>query len=144
MKSSKIPRKYQLSINFLDQKSISSISRIMILIPTLVFWISDPKSIFSENWSEKVKAICFTWKLARTHTHTPTHTHTHTHSHNLEDADSYFQISFLKFQTYIHFLGKFELKKLNSPLYLENGIQTVLRMWLYGYRVRFGSKYKNE
>ena len=42
------------------------ISRIIILIPTLVFWISNPKSIFGEIWSEKVKAICFVWKLAHT------------------------------------------------------------------------------
>ena len=45
-----------------------SILRIMILIPILVFWISNPKSIFEEIWSEKIKAICFAWKLARAHT----------------------------------------------------------------------------
>ena len=56
-----------------------SISRITIFIPTLVFWISNPKSNFDEIWSEKVKAICFAWRLVRTHT--PTHTHTYTHTH---------------------------------------------------------------
>ena len=55
-----------------------SISRIMILIPVSVSWISNLKSIFGEIWSEKVKAVCFTLKLAHTHTHTHTHIHTHT------------------------------------------------------------------
>ena len=58
-----------------------SISMIMILIPTLVFWISNPKPIFGQIWSEKVKAICLAWKLTRTRTHTHTHTHTHTNKH---------------------------------------------------------------
>ena len=35
----------------------------MILIPTLVFWIFNPKSIFEEIWSENFKAIWFAWKL---------------------------------------------------------------------------------
>ena len=105
-------------------------SRIMILIPTLIFWISNPKSIFWKILSERVKAICFAWKLAHTHTHTHTHTQTHSHTPYLEDADSYSEISFLKFQTHVHFLDKFELKKLNSPLCLEAGTQSILRMWL--------------
>ena len=54
------------------------ISWIMILIPTLVFCISNPKSIFREIWSEKVKANCY---LENSHTHTYIHTHTHTHTH---------------------------------------------------------------
>ena len=95
----------------------------MILIPTLVFWICNPKSIFGEIWSENVKAICFAQKLG--HKHTETYTHTQTHREYLKDADSYSEISFLKFQTYIHFSGKFELKKLNSPLCLEAGTQSM-------------------
>ena len=59
---------------FVLPENWQSVSRIMILIPTLVFWISNPKSIFVEIWSEKVKTICFAWKLAHTHTHTHTHT----------------------------------------------------------------------
>ena len=60
-------------------------SRIMILIPTLIFWISNPKSIFWKILSERVKAICFAWKLAHTHTHTHTHTHRdrHIHTHRI-------------------------------------------------------------
>ena len=60
---------------------------LLMLIPTLVFEISNPKSIFGKIWDKKVKAICFTWKLA--------------HAHYLEDADSCFDISFLNFQTQI-------------------------------------------
>ena len=50
----------------------------------MVFWISNPRSTFGQIWAEKVKAVCFAWKLA----------HTHTHAQYLEDVD----ISFLKFQ----------------------------------------------
>ena len=35
----------------------------LILIPTLVFWISNPKSIFWQIWAKKVKVVCFAWKL---------------------------------------------------------------------------------
>ena len=55
----------------------------LILIATLVFWISDPKSIFGQIWGEKVKAVSFAWKLTQ----------------YLKDADSHFDVSFLKFQT---------------------------------------------
>ena len=57
------------------------IARIMTPVPTLVFWISNPKSIFGKIWSEKDKAISFAWKLAHTHTHTHTHKQTHKHKH---------------------------------------------------------------
>ena len=55
----------------------------------LVFWITNPKSIFGQIWAEKVKIVQFDWKLA----------HTHIHTQYLEDVDSYFDISFLRFQT---------------------------------------------
>ena len=41
-------------------------------------------------------------------------------------------------------LGKFESKKVNSPLRLEAGTQSVLKIWLWGYRGTFGSKSKDE
>ena len=40
------------------------ISRLLILVPTLVFWISKPKSIFGQIWTEKLKVVQFGWKLA--------------------------------------------------------------------------------
>ena len=36
----------------------------LILVPTLVFWISKPKSIFGQIWKEKLKVVQFDWKLA--------------------------------------------------------------------------------
>ena len=118
---------------FVLSENWQSILRIMILIPKLVFWISNPKFIFWEICLKKSKlfALFKNW-YTHTHTHRHTHTHAHTHTHTgyLEDSDSYSGISFLKLQTYIHFLGKFESKKLNSPLYPEAGTQSILRIWL--------------
>ena len=57
----------------------------LILIPTTVFWIANPRSTFGQIWAENVKAACFAWKLA----------HTHMHAQYLEDVG----ICFLKFQT---------------------------------------------
>ena len=37
----------------------------LILIPALVFWISDTKSIFGQIWAKKVKVVQFGWKLVR-------------------------------------------------------------------------------
>ena len=69
----------------------------MILIPTLVFWISNPKSIFGEIWSEKVKlfALLENWE---------------THAQYLEGSDSYSKVSFLKFQAYIRFWANLSRK----------------------------------
>ena len=44
--------------------SSHSISRMLIFIPTLVFWISSPISAFGKMWAEKIKAVCLVWKLA--------------------------------------------------------------------------------
>ena len=40
------------------------ISRLLILVATLVFWISKPKSIFGQIWTGKLKVVQFGWKLA--------------------------------------------------------------------------------
>ena len=40
-----------------------SISRMLILIPTLVFWISNPNFLFGQIWAKKVKVVRFNWKL---------------------------------------------------------------------------------
>ena len=61
----------------------------LIPIPTIVFWIANPKPIFGHICTEKVKAVCFAWKLALKHIYTQ----------YLEDIGSYFDISFLKFET---------------------------------------------
>ena len=38
--------------------------RMLILIPTLVFWICNPKSIFGQIWAKKFKVVHFDWNLA--------------------------------------------------------------------------------
>ena len=38
--------------------------RMLILIPTLVFWICNPKSIFGQIWAKKVKVVWFRWKYS--------------------------------------------------------------------------------
>ena len=77
------------SCSFWLKVGTHGISRTLILIPTTVFWIANPKSIFGQIWAENVKAVSFSWKLA----------HKHIHTQYFEDVDSYFDISFLKFQT---------------------------------------------
>ena len=84
--SANLGRKIQ-SCSLCLEVGMQSISKMLILIPTLVFWISNTKSTFMQVWDKKVKAVRFAWKLA--------------HTQYLEDADSFFDISFVKFQTQI-------------------------------------------
>ena len=79
------------SCSFFLKIGMHGIFTMLILIPTLVFWIPNPKSIFGQIWTEKVQVVCFAWNLAKPHIHTQ----------YLEDVDSYFDISFLKLQTWI-------------------------------------------
>ena len=68
-------------------------------IPTLVFWISNPKSNFGQIWAKKVQVVCFTWKLV----------------YMLSRGFWFlFQYLFSEFQNLNPFLGKFGLK--NSML----------------------------
>ena len=43
----------------------TGISRILILTPTLVFWISNPNFLFTQIWAKKVKVVSFNSKLAQ-------------------------------------------------------------------------------
>ena len=103
------------SCSFFLKIGTHCILTMLILIPTLVFWIANPKSIFGQIWTEKVKVVCFAWNLAH-----PRYRYwflfwyqfSQILNLNLEDADSYSEISFLKFQTQIHFLDKFESNNL--------------------------------
>ena len=68
----------------------------LILIPTLAFWISDSKSIFGEIWAKKVNVVQFGWKLA----------------HRVSRQYWFlFRHYFSKFPTLNPFLDKFGLKK---------------------------------
>ena len=75
------------SCSFFLKIGMHGILTMLILIRTVAFWIPNPKSIFGQIWTEKVKVVCFAWNLANLHIHTQ----------YLEDVDSYFDISFLKF-----------------------------------------------
>ena len=70
----------------------------LILIPTLVFWISNPNSIFGTIWTKKVKVVQFGWKLA------------HRKSRRYWFL---FWHSFSQFPTLNHFLDKFCIEKFN-------------------------------
>ena len=48
---------------FYSKIGTNGISRMLILVPTLVFWISNPKSIFGQIWAKKVKVVRFDKKL---------------------------------------------------------------------------------
>ena len=41
-----------------------SVSTMLILIPTLFFSVSNPKSFFGQIWAKKFKVVHFDWKLA--------------------------------------------------------------------------------
>ena len=109
------------------QKFAHSISR-LILIPTLIFYISNPSSIFGLIWAEKFRVVCFAWKLA----------------HGISRMLILIPRLVSEIPTETHFLGNFKSKKLNCLLCLEVDIQSISRIWLQGYRGRFGSKDKNE
>ena len=63
-------------------------SRMLIFIVTLVFWISNLKSIFGQIWAEKVKvkALCFNCKLEHRERQRDTLRETQTQREILEDA----------------------------------------------------------
>ena len=48
---------------FYLKTSTNGISRMLILISTYVFWISNPKFILGQIWFKKVKVVRFAWKL---------------------------------------------------------------------------------
>ena len=81
-------RKSQSCLFFLEIGT-HGILTMSIFIPTLVFWIVNPKSIFGQIWTENVNVVCFGWNLS----------HSQIHPQYLEDVDSYFDVSFLRFQT---------------------------------------------
>ena len=117
------------SFSFFLKIDTYGILMMLILIPKLVFWISDPKYIFGKTWTKKVNVAQFGRKLAhgvsrrcwflfqRYFFELPTlnpffgkfglktvyfawkMAHSHIHKQYLKDVDCYFDISFPKFQT---------------------------------------------
>ena len=55
------PKNSKLSV--LSENWYSCISRILILISTLVLQISNPNFLFEQIWAKKVKVVRFNWKL---------------------------------------------------------------------------------
>ena len=89
------------------------ISRMLILIPTLVSWISNPNFLFGQIWNQKIKVFRFFWKLAR--------------------MPSWrcwflFQHFFSEFLTLNPFLGKFRPRKSKLSSSVKIGTQSVSTM----------------
>ena len=101
------------SYQFCLKIGTQSLSRMLILILSLVFWNSYPRFILGQIWAEKVKVVCFAWKLA-------------------------YGISwgcwvllrhyFSEFPTLNPFLGKFGLKKLKLLVCLKSNTCSISRM----------------
>ena len=120
----------------------------LILIPTLVFWISDPKFIFGQICSKKVKVVKFGWKLTHRVSRRCWFLFRHYfsqfptlnpfldkfgsknsklfiltknwHTWYIRDADSYSDNIFFELPTLNPFLGKFGLKKSKLFVLPEN------------------------
>ena len=133
---------------FCQKIDTHGISRMLIFISKLVFWIFNPKSIFAEIWTKINKVVRFVWKLAHKVSRECRFLFQNQFSDirnlSLENADFYSDISFLIFQTKSFFFGKFESKKSNSLLSLEPETQSILRMWLQGNQEKFESEDRNE
>ena len=59
------PKNSKLSVLSENWYACYLISKKLILIPTLVFWISDPNFLFGQIWAQKVKVFGFNWKLTQ-------------------------------------------------------------------------------
>ena len=89
------------------------ISRMLILIPKLVFWISKSKFPFGQIWTKKVKVVRFSLKLA----------------HMVSSGSWFlFQHWFSEFQNLNSFLGKNTPKKANYSFLLKIDTQSIMRM----------------
>ena len=87
--------------------------RCWFLFQYLVFWISDPKSIFGQILAKKSKLFVLpeNWYTCY-----------------LEVSDSCSNINFLNFKTKIHFCANLDWKTQSCPVWLKIGIQSVSTM----------------
>ena len=136
------------SCPFFLKIGMHGILTMLILIPTLVFWISDPKSIFGKIWTKKVNVVQFGWKLAHRVSRRCWFLFRHYfsqfptlnpfldkfgsknsklfiltknwHTWYIRDADSYSDNIFFELPTLNPFLGKFGLKKSKLFVLPEN------------------------
>ena len=87
--------------------------RMLILIPTLVFWICTPKSIFGKFGSKRSKLSILTENW---------------HTQYLKDDDSYSVINFLNFPPEIYFWANLGRKSQSCLFCLKIGIWDISRM----------------
>ena len=101
------------SCSFCLKIGTHGISRMLILIPTLVLWIPNFKFLFGQIWAKNVKVVGLpkSW-----------------HTWYLEDADSYFNICFLDFELKLHFWQNLGQKSQICPFCLKIGTLGILRM----------------
>ena len=90
-----------------------SISRMLILIPTLVFLISNPKSIFGQIWAKKVKSCLFCMKIG---------------THGISKMMIIIDINFLNFKSYIYFWANLGQKSKSCLFCRTMGTQSMARM----------------
>ena len=128
----------------------------LILIPTLVFWISNPNFLFGQIWVKKIKVVCFNWKLEHMISRGCWVLFQHWfyefptlnsflskfgpkksklfvlskswHTWYLEDADAYFNICFLNFELKIYFWPNLGQKSQICLFCLKIGTLGILRM----------------
>ena len=91
----------------------NGILRMLILIPILVFWISNPNLLFGKIWAKKVKVVRFNWKLA------------HMVSWKCRFRS---RLRVMKFRPQNLFLGKFGRKSQGCPFFLKIGTHGILTM----------------
>ena len=101
------------------------ISRMLILIPTLVFWISNPNFLFRPIWAGNTKVVRFNWKLAHMVSRGCWFLFQHVFSYWF-----LFQHLFSQFRTKDPFLAKFGPKRSNLSILPEIGTLGILRMWI--------------
>ena len=101
------------SCSFFLKIGTHGIFKMLIFIPTLVFWISNLKSILGKIWTKKVKSFVLpeNWYTCY-----------------LKVADSCSNISFLNFKTLIHFWANLDQKTQSCPVWLKIGKQSVTTM----------------
>ena len=124
---------------FCQKIDTHGISRMLIFISKLVFWIFNPKSIFAEIWTKINKVVRFVWKLAHRVSRECRFLFQNQFSDirnlSLENADFYSDISFLKFQTKSFFFWQIWVEKVKfstfpgtwNTEYPEDVIATISR-----------------
>ena len=131
-----LDRKSQSCLFFL-KLGTHDISRMLILIPTLVFWISKPNPFLGKFGPKKSKLSI----LAENGTE------------YLDDADSYSDINLINFQPWIHFWANLGRRIQSCRFWLKIGTRVISRIlilisilvfWISKSKSIFGQSYAQE